>query len=429
MYLQRRSSGYYFRIAVPKKLQHVYERKEITLSLGTYDRNEAKLKVLPIIHEHLIMFNSVNVQDIKCKTRKVEHDKEEYFEKIHHNTFIDVYKKYLNERKLREKSEADFRTVVNRFVKICSNKEVNTYTKNDIVKFKDILLQYPRRISKSDSELPIDKILTKYKNCKDTLSGKTIKEKYLAVLNVIFGYAVSNGMCKSNCTDGVNVIVQKTVAPPRLPFSNDELKRLFKSKIFTEKVDNKHMEYRYLILLGFFSGCRLEELARLKVQDVGTEDGISYLHIRPDVSSGHLLKNFSSIRRVPLPSSIFENWDFEKYLKSVSGETYFFPEMNTRKPVKGSVSSAFSKWFSRHIKSIGITSTALSFHSFRHTYKRLCRSAGIPKSISDVLQGHASADVSDDYGKDCYGSGYPLRVLYDAVERITDFQKLKFSKF
>ena len=65
---------------------------------------------------------------------------------------------------------------------------------------------------------------------------------------------------------------------------------------------------------------------------------------------------------------------------------------------------------------MGITDTRKTFHSLRHTFKDLCRDAGIPKEIHDRLTGHVSSDVGDGYG---HGSGtYPIRPLAAAISQI-----------
>jgi hypothetical protein len=51
------------------------------------------------------------------------------------------------------------------------------------------------------------------------------------------------------------------------------------------------------------------------------------------------------------------------------------------------------------------------FHSFRHTFKEVCRDCDIGKELADAIQGHDDGDSSDSYG----GEFYPLRPLVRAM--------------
>jgi hypothetical protein len=65
-----------------------------------------------------------------------------------------------------------------------------------------------------------------------------------------------------------------------------------------------------------------------------------------------------------------------------SGPTFAAPSGEGRQRA-----AAWSKWFGRHLRlTVGI---AKVFHSLRHTFKRMCRDAGLPEEMHDALTGHA----------------------------------------
>ena len=419
MYLQKRATGYYFRLAVPKHLKTVYGKSEISISLRTHSKQEAKIKILPLLNEYFkdfIQKSSLHQSDITIN----KNNDTIIHKHISEHKFSSVFEKYLNERNLRQRSKSDFETIITRFLKICGDKDISLYTKDDVVRYKDILLRFPSHVANADIGLSVYDLLKKYEG-KDykKISPKTVKEKYLCVVSIIFNYAISNNYVAVNPCNGVNVIVPPKTLPARLPFSLDEIQTILRSCLFSEQQTEKYTEYKYVILLGLYTGARLEELCKLRSADFGVEDHIRYIHIQPDTSAGHDLKTSSSLRRVPLHPDLFEKWRLSEYLNDLQGK-YIFPIINSGNSVGGTVSLNFSKWFRRFLKTINLKKDGMCFHSFRHSYKRMCRDAGVPKNIYDALQGHSSGDTSDDYGKDCYGSGYPLRVLYDAV------MKLKF---
>lgn len=54
------------------------------------------------------------------------------------------------------------------------------------------------------------------------------------------------------------------------------------------------------------------------------------------------------------------------------------------------------------------------FHSFRHTFKRMARDAGVPEEFHDAITGHAG---NGSVGKS-YGKGVSLRPLLEAMAKI-----------
>lgn len=66
--------------------------------------------------------------------------------------------------------------------------------------------------------------------------------------------------------------------------------------------------------------------------------------------------------------------------------------------------------------------SAKTFHSFRHTFKRACREAGLSEEVHNALTGHAGGGVGRRYGRerradgtlDC---GIPLARLQKDVDK------------
>src|SRR5439155_7728974 len=113
-------------------------------------------------------------------------------------------------------------------------------------------------------------------------------------------WAVHEGHLDTNPAAGVSQVVNAKARPkekPRVPYSADDLATLFAPDAMEARRQEGHAMYS-LPILALHSGCRLEELGGLKVEDVRTEDGVSFLAIEP--SDVRALKTDSSYRRVPL---------------------------------------------------------------------------------------------------------------------------------
>ena len=419
MYLQKRTYSYYFRMPIPTKLRQAYGKSEICFSLNTLKRTEARLKSLEYIQKYILEFEQAKA------TPALQAEKKQEPAPIVSIPFSEVYEKYLKERKPAEGTLYEYKTVVNRFLAICGDRDIRLYVKSDIVKFKDLLIDYPRILKKEDLKLPPEKLIEKYKDTDyQRISVRTIREKYFALVSTIFSYAVNNDYRADNPVSSIKVVGKTQYEPSRLPYSVKQLGQLVQSEAIKNPQDEKYNEYKYIILLGIYTGARLEEICRLKNDDIGIEDGIHYIFIRPDLKSGHTLKTVSSRRRVPLHPRLLSHFGFEEYLNSVKFKTYVFPFLNTGNIVKGAVSHSFSKWFGRFLKTLGLGNKKLTFHSFRHTLKALGRTYNVEKSVLDCLQGHSEGSVSLSYGRDEYGSVYSLKTLYENLLKIDVFNVL-----
>ena len=416
-YLQRRGGGrYYFRIGVPLAYRSAVGKSEICFSLNTTDKKEARLKSLPFIEKYLLEFNA-GCPTMERKSRTVQIRRGIPFSK--------VYEKYLNERKISISSKLSFDTAVDRFIRIVGDKDIRLYEKKDISDFKDVLLQYPIKISDEDKLLSLDRLIQKHKDSKK-MSLKTIKGSYLGLIKAIFQYAVINDMRAENPCINVRVVARDDREVRRLPFTLEQIRQMLESDLFHHKQDDRKTEYRWIILLGIYTGARLEEIVRLRRADVGVEDGIPFIFIQPHPDEGHLLKTASSRRRVPLHPALMDAWGFAEYIERIKqdGSKYLFPVVNAGKLNAGKKGTQFSKWYARWLDKVGLNNSGLCFHSLRHSFKAFGRGSGVDIPILNAIQGHHNGGVSFAYGVDAYGSAYPLKTLFEAVVKVEELSRL-----
>jgi integrase len=113
------------------------------------------------------------------------------------------------------------------------------------------------------------------------------------------------------------------------------------------------------------------------------------------------LKNRSSRRNVPLHPMIIEA-GFLTWVKAREDG-----------PLFPGTSSAAGKRYSRWARKL-VADKSKVFHSWRHTVKDRMRAARVPDVEQRAILGHAGNGVAD-----AYGLGYPLKVLAEAVAKIT----------
>ena len=153
-------------------------------------------------------------------------------------------------------------------------------------------------------------------------------------------------------------------------------------------------------LISLFSGARRTEIAQLKVGDVREgESGIWFFDFS-DRGEDQRLKNECSARSVPLHSELIRLGllDYVTERARMNGSTA--PLWPGFEPPVDPKTKAWSKWFGRYLGEHVVDHPSKTFHSFRHTFKRACREAGISEEIHHALTGHSGGGVGRAYGRE-----------------------------
>lgn len=264
------------------------------------------------------------------------------------------------------------------------------------------------------------------------LSKKT-RWKWFLAYKKLFDCAVSIGLVATNPVEKV-MLKAKGEEEERLFYNADDISLIFSRPLF-QGCDRTHTKngvlwgyredagdlmlkdaYYWLPILGLWTGCRLEEMAAAKAADIKQDaDGTWFLDL-----TGRKLKNRQSQRQVPLHTRLVEA-GFIKHVEAVQrrGEVYLFPDLPHDPEGALSSSRTFTKWWGMWCarnggEGSGITTPSKTFHSFRHSFKRACRDAGVGEEIHDLLTGHKGMQVGRGYGQ---GAG--LRVLAEAMAKVS----------
>ena len=191
----------------------------------------------------------------------------------------------------------------------------------------------------------------------------------------------------------------------RLPFNDKELKQIFGSPIYSERhrpAGGAGEAAAWMPAIAFLTGARLEEIALLRRRQFHVDaHGNHYIHTEDGKNEN------SADRDVPIHPDLIDAGLLD-YVKTCSDR--LFPKVVAAGEVQ---SSAYSKWYGRHLTSLGITSPSKVFHSFRHLFKDLCRNAGFDEAIIDQICGHEPGTVG---GK--YGVGRRIDVLSELLAQV-----------
>ena len=145
----------------------------------------------------------------------------------------------------------------------------------------------------------------------------------------------------------------------------------------------------FLPILGLWTGCRLEELAGLRKQDVGEQDGVPFLNIVP--TPERPLKTASARRRIPLHPEVIR-LGFVRYVEACNDGERIFRDLKPGRFKK--LSGPYSTAFARLMDDVGLSDPRLTYHSLRHTYSDAMRRAGIEPELRSRLLGHAAGNIT-----------------------------------
>ena len=252
----------------------------------------------------------------------------------------------------------------------------------------------------------------------DTGNSPITAKQKIGILKTLFNSAINHELLDKNPTDYFK-LPYKRPQKPRVGFSVDDLTRIFESPIYTQgylPLGGGKIACFWLPLLALYTGARLEELAQLQVSDVRMAKGLGhYLSISDLGNPGAQLKNAHSRRHIPLHPVLIA-CGFLEHVRNRQREAlehgFLFPDLKINP--RGKRSGYFSNWFSGYLRhKVGIRDPRKVFHSFRHTFKDLCRQQGIEEAVHDALTGHKSPSVSRSYGND----EFPLAPLFSAMAR------------
>ena len=267
--------------------------------------------------------------------------------------------------------EAAATRTCNYLIGIAGNKPLGDYTRGDALKFREWL---------------IDRGLT----------GSSVTRNF-SYLKAVFNFAVSEyALDIKNPFLGVYHDRQAGVIK-RQPIPIDDIKLV---QAMCRQVDD---DMRWLVALISDTGMRLAEGAGLLKSDIHLDADLPFVRIQKHPWRN--LKTASSERLIPLCGQAL--WAAERIVASDQTSKFAFPRYNRHSTTKAnSASAALNKWLKQYVP-IGCT-----MHSFRHSMRDRLRSVQCPSDIADQIGGWTSEGVGQGYG-----SGYPLSVLQEWVEK------------
>ncbi|MGM6123892.1 site-specific integrase [Vibrio parahaemolyticus] len=178
--------------------------------------------------------------------------------------------------------------------------------------------------------------------------------------------------------DWFKIAVEKTPVRPKRAITKQELEKLLKA---TQCYKKSKDEWKYYLpRIAALTGCRLNEIAQLRVCDVhlGNEPTLNINDDHDDKK----LKNSSSKRVLPVTAPLL-NLLSELIAGRGKNEHLFYLPYSKQNGYAGKP----SKYFSELLKSLDIK--GVSFHSLRHYVVTELFNAGVKEELIGSLMGHS----------------------------------------
>ncbi|MEL7179668.1 MAG: site-specific integrase [Pseudomonadota bacterium] len=294
-----------------------------------------------------------------------------------------------------------------------TDKVLAEIDKKDASELKKLLQMLPasRNTKPALKELPLLEVVKVEGHQK--ISPKTINS-HIQMYASFFDWAQRHGYAEEKLFAGMKVAKAKKSPNQRKPFSSDQTQ-----KMYVELTQNgsglvRKESHKWGMLLGMYTGARLNEICQLHIADVQQQDGIWFLNITDDGDETKSIKSEAGKRKVPLHSKLIED-GFLEFVESRKSSERLFPDYSFN--VNGGYGRNLGRWCNESfLPKLGIKTPSLVFHSFRHTMVTRLGQANVAEPIYQCIVGHARSGVTQEvYLKE----GFTLGQLKDAIDRYT----------
>ena len=289
--------------------------------------------------------------------------------------------------------------------------------------FRDALAKVRTRLPRKLLKLPLRDLLKLGLSHLPIAHANTIN-KSLNILSAIVAHAMREGKMDGmtsyvNPFQGIKLSVDNREADGRGIFEAADLRAIFSTPVYANgsRPQGGGGEAAFwLPLIALFTGARQSELAQLRIEDLreDPESGLWFFDIGTE--GGRSIKTASSRRKVPVHGHLV-SIGLLRYRQSLINQKQtalgdLWPDIKS--DAEGRRPGPWSKWFNRYLRvHAKVLDASKVFHSFRHTFKRMCRDAGIGEELHDALTGHSGGGVGRSYG-----GGFGLKALAEAIAKI-----------
>lgn len=202
--LVRRGTGFYYRARVPEDLKKHYGKSEFLLSLKTSDKQQADYLLAQLKAQLFCEYAQLRNQKIPTDSLGFSPKPN----KVKSPTIEHLIEYWMSQSEKRPRTLMEAHTARKRLQAIVGSDLAALIEKHHVIALKD------QQLAKG-------------------LAPATI-QKQVNLLRAVFEVAVSNDLIEINPFNNVKIVKSKVINKPRVPFSSEDLKRIFNSPIFND---------------------------------------------------------------------------------------------------------------------------------------------------------------------------------------------------
>ncbi|RSK31585.1 site-specific integrase [Rhodovulum iodosum] len=286
-----------------------------------------------------------------------------------------------------------------------------TITKQDASEVKKVLQVLPasRNTKPKLKAMPLMQVIKEPGHKK--IAAGTLNS-HIQMFKMFFDWAERHGHAPHTLFEGMKVRKDKASESERKPFTPDQARL-----IYTELTENpsglvRKDSHKWGMLLGMFTGARLNEICQLDIADVKQDGGTWFLNITDEGDDTKSVKSKAGRRKVPLHSELIR-LGFLDFVESRRNATRLFPDYSYS--ANGGYGRNLGRWCNESfLPKLGIKQPGLVFHSLRHTVVTRLSQADVPEPIVQCIVGHARSGVTQEvYNRE----GYTLTQLKENIDR------------
>jgi len=335
------------------------------------------------------------------------------------SVLLDEYLVDVRSNKVSDRSITLYRDQISMFIELVTDKCSDQLSYDDINHYKVSLSKIPtnRNKKKAYRNIPLEGLLKMDINSSDLLSESTCST-YVTNVKAFLSWGVDRKFFTSDTVSALNKVYKKAKSNPYLPFTDEDIRKLFNSEDYLSGKHRKAYQY-WIPLIALFTGARSNEVCQLSVSDIKSEalSGSQGHYFDFNDDNYKSLKNESSRRRVPIHGMLLE-LDFLDFVdrQKQLGKSRLFSELKER---NGKFNHYFGRWFGTYQRKCGVKSIPpdqrKTFHSFRHTVaSKLRNTNGVPIEDVEELIGHSHTGTT----LKNYARELDLKQKFELVQKI-----------
>lgn len=246
------------------------------------------------------------------------------------------------------------------------------------------------------------------------LSAKTINGSYLAAANVVFGWAVDDGLLVENPVLNVKPVKLPATPKGRTRDMTDAEAHIVLSATMLGRQGSEGPDLanakRWIPWILCYTGARVNEITQLRKEDVREIGGVPCIVIAPEAGS---VKN-KEARTVPLHSDLVRQ-GFMAFVASRSqGPLFYNPSKRRSDNAINRQANRLGSKLAAWVRSLGVNPPQPN-HSWRHRFVTVAQRYELTERASRAIVGHAPGEQHRRYGDD------ELPVLSRELEKVPAF--------